>query len=547
MLSWLVSTSVRLRVVLLAAVRRAARRRLSVAPPTRRSTSSPSSPRRSSRSRPKRPACRREQVESLVTVPLENALNGIPDVKTVRSKSVLGLSQVVLILEHGTDHAAGPAARAGARRRRGARSCPTVAQPPVILQPLSSTSRVLKIGVWSKTLSQQDLTDPGPVDDPAEADVGARRGQRRHLGPARQAVPGARRSRPAAGQRRHARRGRAGGRRRGRRWRPAASSTRRTSGWPSATSRRSSSRTTWRATVVDFRGGAPIRLGDVADVVDRLAAADRRRGHQRRPRPAADRREAAGGQHARSDARGRSRPWKTLQPGLQDVEIDPTIFRPATFIERALDNLTHALVDRLRAGGRHPGRVPVRLADGAHQPDGDPAVAGRGGAGAAPGAGATINTMVLAGLVIALGEVVDDAIIDVENIVRRLRLNRAAGNPQSAFQVVLDASLEVRSAVVYASLIVVLVFLPVFFLDGLAGAFFRPLALAYVLAILASLVVALTVTPALSYMLLTGRAAERPEAPLTRLLEAAVPAAAAVARRAARSWRWSSLLVGVRR
>ena len=110
--------------------------------------------------------------------------------------------------------------------------------------------------------------------------------------------------------------------------------------------------------------------------------------------------------------------------------------------------------------------------------------------------------MVLAGLVIALGEVVDDAIIDVENIVRRLRLNAALGSRGSAFRVVLDASLEVRSAVVYASLIVVLVFLPVFFLDGLAGSFFRPLALAYVLAILASLLVALTVTPALSLMLL---------------------------------------------
>jgi CzcA family heavy metal efflux pump len=134
-------------------------------------------------------------------------------------------------------------------------------------------------------------------------------------------------------------------------------------------------------------------------------------------------------------------------------------------------------------------------------------------------AGATINTMVLAGLVIAVGELVDDAIIDVENILRRARLNRSAGSPLTAFEVVLSASLEVRSAVVYASLIVILVFLPVFFLEGLAGAFFRPLALAYVLAILASLVVALTVTPALSYMLLTGRAAERPEAPLTRLLK----------------------------
>lgn len=77
--------------------------------------------------------------------------------------------------------------------------------------------------------------------------------------------------------------------------------------------------------------------------------------------------------------------------------------------------------------------------------------------------GGTIDTMVLAGLVIALGEVVDDAVIDVENIVRRLRLNREAGSPRSAFLVVLQASIEVRSAVVYASLIVSLVFLPVFF------------------------------------------------------------------------------------
>ena len=118
--------------------------------------------------------------------------------------------------------------------------------------------------------------------------------------------------------------------------------------------------------------------------------------------------------------------------------------------------------------------------------------------------GGTLDTMVLAGLVIALGEVVDDAIIDVENIVRRLRLNRAAEHPQPAIKVVLDASMEVRSAVLYGSLIVIVVFLPVFLLEGLAGAFFRPLALSYVLAIAASLVVALTITPALALVLLPG-------------------------------------------
>jgi Cu/Ag efflux pump CusA len=134
--------------------------------------------------------------------------------------------------------------------------------------------------------------------------------------------------------------------------------------------------------------------------------------------------------------------------------------------------------------------------------------------------GFSINTMVIAGLVIALGEVVDDAIIDVENIMRRLRLNREAGRPESAFSVVLKASLEVRSAIVYATLIVALVFLPIFFLDGLSGSFFRPLAISYVLAVLASLGVALTLTPALSLLLLPRAAnRERAEPALARWLK----------------------------
>ncbi len=127
--------------------------------------------------------------------------------------------------------------------------------------------------------------------------------------------------------------------------------------------------------------------------------------------------------------------------------------------------------------------------------------------------------MVLAGFVIALGEVVDDAIIDVENILRRLRLNRTLPQPLPAFQVVLQASLEVRSAVVYASLIVMLVFVPVLFLEGVAGSFFRPLAAAYLLAILASLITALTVTPALSLMLLPGALSRHRDAPLARWLK----------------------------
>ena len=118
--------------------------------------------------------------------------------------------------------------------------------------------------------------------------------------------------------------------------------------------------------------------------------------------------------------------------------------------------------------------------------------------------GETINTMTLAGLVIALGAVVDDAIIDVENIVRRLRQHRLSGGEGSTASVILNASLEVRSPIVYATLIIVAAAVPVFLLQGLTGAFFRPLALSYTLAIVASMVVALTVTPALALILLRG-------------------------------------------
>ena len=112
--------------------------------------------------------------------------------------------------------------------------------------------------------------------------------------------------------------------------------------------------------------------------------------------------------------------------------------------------------------------------------------------------------MVLAGLVIAIGAVVDDAIVDVENIVRRLRQYRLEGSDLSTSTIVLDASVEVRAAIVYASLIEMTALLPVFFLEGLSGAFFRPLAQAYVVATLVSPLVALTVTPALILILLSN-------------------------------------------
>jgi CzcA family heavy metal efflux pump len=133
--------------------------------------------------------------------------------------------------------------------------------------------------------------------------------------------------------------------------------------------------------------------------------------------------------------------------------------------------------------------------------------------------GASLNAMTLGGLAIALGVVVDDAIVDVENVLRRLSENRRLPNPAPASQVVLEASLEVRSAIVFASFIVILVFLPVFFLEGLAGTLFRSMGYAYGAAILVSLLVALTVTPAMCFVMLPTIGDRHTDSPLVRHLK----------------------------
>jgi len=135
--------------------------------------------------------------------------------------------------------------------------------------------------------------------------------------------------------------------------------------------------------------------------------------------------------------------------------------------------------------------------------------------------GQTINIMTLGGLAIAIGELVDDAVVGVENVFRRLRQNAQAPNPRSVIQVVADASMEVRSGILIATVIMVVVLLPLFALSGIEGRMFTPFAIAYVIAILASLVTAITVTPVLCYFLLPGsRALEGGDGAVLRHLKA---------------------------
>ncbi len=514
-MSWLIGTSLRLRVLVVAlaaallgiGIRTADRVPLDVfpefAPPVVEIQTEV-------------PGISTEEVESLVTVPIENSLNGIPFLQTVRSKSVLGLSSVRLIFSEGTDLLT---ARQLVQERLAtvAATLPAVARPPQILPPLSSLSRCMKIGLWSDTQSQMDMTVlakwtvrprlmavPGVAnvaiwgDKDPQLQVVVDPDRLRAHGIMLDTVLQAVRDATSVGA----------------------------GGFVDTANQRLAIRHVppvyspdeLGEVVVAFRNNAPLRIRDLADVVI---------DH---PPPIGDAIinsrpglllivEKQPWANTLNVTQGVETAMKELEPALGEVRYDPTIFRPATFIERALGNLSHSML---------LGCLLVIIVLAAFLFDWRSALIS---ATAIPLSlvaavmvlywqGGTVNTMVLAGLVIALGEVVDDAIIDVENIVRRLRLNHQADQPRSALQVVLDASLEVRSSVVYATMIVVLAFLPVFFLEGLAGSFFRPLATAYILAILASLAVALTVTPALSLMLLP-RTADRQQrdGPLVALLK----------------------------
>jgi CzcA family heavy metal efflux pump len=466
------------------------------------------------------------EVEELVTVPLEQSLQGLEGLDEIRSKSVPQLSSIQLIFVEGTD-------LLDARQRVQERievvtpTLPTWSSPPFMIQPLSATSRVMKIGLTSEsrsvmemsmisywTIRERLLRVPGVANVAIWGErlqmmqVQVQPERLRAQGVTLEQVMGATADALDAGLLQFSDGALIG-----------------TGGFVETPNQRLpvqhvlsivAPRDLGRVPVATADDGTTIKLSDVARVVE---------DHQ----PLIGDAVINGGDglmliveklpwgNTLEVTRGVEAALDEIRPGLQGIEIDTTIFRPASFVEASIDNLTEAMLlgfllvviiigaflFEWRVAFISLVTIPLSLM----------------AAGLVLYArGATVNTMVLAGLVIALGAIVDDAIIDVENIVRRLRQRRKAGDVSTA-RVILEASLEVRGPIVYATLIIVAAALPVVFLEGLTGAFFRPLAISYMLAVLASLLVALTVTPALCLILLRGKAVERRESPLVRWLQ----------------------------
>ena len=469
------------------------------------------------------------EMEELVTVPLEQTLQGIEGLEEIRSKSVPQLSSIELIFHPDTDLFE---ARQLVAERVAAvtPTLPSWAAAPIMIQPLSATSRVMKIGLTSETRSLREMSMVSfwtirerllRVPGVANVAIWGERPQMQHVWaqPRRMRAHGvsldqlmeATADALDAGLLQF-----------------ANSSLIGTGGWVETPNQRLGIRHVLpivtptdlgKVAVTTNPDGSVVQLSDVARLVE-----------YHKPLI---------GDAVINDGPGlmlivEKLPWgntlqvtrdveaaiEELKPGLPGITLDTTIFRPATFVEMSIDNLTRAMI---------LGFLLVVLIIGAFVFEWRVALISlvtiplslMAAGLVLYSRGTTVNTMTLAGLVIALGAIVDDAIIDVENIVRRLRQRRSEGRHVSTSKVILEASLEVRGPIVYATLIIVAAALPILFLEGLTGSFFRPLALSYILAVLASLVVALTVTPAMCLILLRSSAVERRESPLVRWLQRA--------------------------
>lgn len=447
------------------------------------------------------PGLTSEQVETLVTQPIENALAGMAGLKSIRSRSMQGLASITLVFE---DRANVLQVRQLVSERLNTLTAamPAGVMPPTLLPLTTTTSVVGTIGLTSKTLSPTALYDiaqwtvrPQLLSAPGVADAIVFGAAARQLqvqvephqllryGLSLQDVIAA--ARQATGTR--------------------------GAGFIENENQRIAVHVdgqiadpkTLGDVVLRWSNGAALHLGDVAEIKWGEATQVGAATIMGKPGVMVVM-ENQYGTNTMAVTRSIEKRLAALAPVLarQGVELQPNVFRPANFITTAIAHLRTALLAGallvvvvlflflldLRTAAISAAAIPLSLLT---------AIV------VLTSFGASLNTMTLAGLAIALGEVVDDAIIDVENIYRRLRENRLRATPLPALRVVLKASLEVRSAVVFATFVVMLIFLPVLTLSGVAGKLFAPLGVAYILAVLASLAVALTVTPAMSLALLS--------------------------------------------
>ena len=466
------------------------------------------------------------EVESLTTVPLEAALQGVPGVYDVRSDSEPQLSAIFLYFRSGTNqlHARQLVQE---RLQTTAPSLPTWCDPPQMYPIVSATSRVMQIGLTSTTVSALDLSTianwtirPRLMAVPGVANVAIWGDQPKQImveaDPAELAahhvtlddLMSTAADAVDTGELSY-----------------TTGSAVGSLGFLETPAERLYLRSvqpiTTPAQMADVpiarQGSGFLRIGQVADVVWGYppvigdAVIDGGPGEMLVI-------EKFPGANTLDVTNGVLSALHELSPGLRGIHVDTQIFRQATFIELAIHNLGESVVIgcilvvfvlfaflfQWRAALISLLAIPLSLAAAAVVLE---------------KTGATINTMILAGFAVAVGVVVDDAIIDMENIVRRLRAWRAAGKPVTPFRLLLAASLEVRVAIFYATLINIIAVIPVMLVGGLTGAFFEPLALAYSLAVLASMAVALTVTPALGLVLLPRARLSRADPPLMRVLK----------------------------
>ncbi|HPF41763.1 MAG TPA: efflux RND transporter permease subunit [Phycisphaerae bacterium] len=443
-----------------------------------------------------------EQVEALVTRPVEGAIGGVSNLESVRSQSIQGLSIVTVVFREGTDIFID---RQLINENLSAviESLPSGVKPPRLTPLTSSTMDLLKIGLVSDDRSLMQLRafadwtlKPRLQAVTGVAQVGVMGGETRQLqiqiDPQRLAAFGVTVNDLIGAARR--------------------STGVRASGFIETDAQRivlqseGQSLTEDRLGEVVVRRGPEevVRLKDVANVCE--AAAPKFGDVLIQGRSGVLVKVMSQyGANTMEVTQAVEAALEEMKPlfEAEHIQAYPRMHRPATFIETALHHVGVALLIggslviavlllflfNLRTAVISIVAIPLSLLTAIIALD---------------WLGYSLNTITLGGLAIAIGEVVDDAIIDVENIYRRLRENNASRAPAPVANVIHDASVEVRSAVVYATFVVVMVFVPVLTMSGLQGRMFAPLGVAYILSILASLAVALTVTPAMSRFLLAG-------------------------------------------